>query len=157
MSPDWRLAVLGLGLFLLIGAAPDTRRTGYEFMSPALRAIQDDELANPATLWVEDGAALWAQTCAACHGSAAAMRGVAARLPALDKQGQVVDLEAQIRLCRQRQSLTPWRWESHELLALGAFIAKQSKGMAITIVDDAKTRRIADAGARLFNQRQGQL
>ena len=38
---------------------PAERRSGYSFMTPETRAIQDDETANPGLLWVLDGEALW--------------------------------------------------------------------------------------------------
>ena len=37
---------------------PDPRRSGLDFMSPALQALQTDDSQNPAMLWVQDGAAL---------------------------------------------------------------------------------------------------
>ncbi len=53
------------------------RRSGYEFMGRETRAMQDDDDANPATLWVLDCEALWsrkagaaARACADCHGDA---------------------------------------------------------------------------------------
>jgi len=36
----------------------DQRRSGYEQMSPATRAMQDDDTSNPATLSVLVGAAI---------------------------------------------------------------------------------------------------
>ena len=34
------------------------RRSGYEMMTPQTRAIQDDDAANPAMLWVIEGQAI---------------------------------------------------------------------------------------------------
>ena len=83
------------GLLLGAGAAlaqADTRRSGLDFMSPALQTLQRDDAQNPGMLWVQDGAALWrtpagssGKRCADCHGDAAqSMAGVAARYPAWD-------------------------------------------------------------------------
>ena len=54
------------------------RRSGYSFMAPDTRAMQDDDTANPGMLWVLDGEALWKRkagaadkACADCHGDAA--------------------------------------------------------------------------------------
>src|SRR5438477_11562246 len=63
------------------------RKSGYDFMGGETRAMQDDDAANPAMLWVLDGEALWnrkqgtaEKSCADCHGDAlASMQGVAAR------------------------------------------------------------------------------
>ncbi|MGY4626233.1 hypothetical protein ACVWY3_003989 [Bradyrhizobium sp. USDA 4486] len=38
---------------------PDARRSGYTFMGPDTRAMQDDDTANPGMLFVLDGEALW--------------------------------------------------------------------------------------------------
>ena len=100
--------------------------SGTTFLSDALKARQKDDAANPAMLWVEDGAALWARTvgaagkaCANCHGRApGSMKGVAARYPAIDKtSGQLVNLEGRINLCRTRhQQAEPLASESNALL-----------------------------------------
>ena len=37
---------------------PSDRRSGYDFMGPDTRAMQDDDTANPGMLWVLDGEAL---------------------------------------------------------------------------------------------------
>ena len=83
------------------------RRSGYDFMKPDTKAMQDDDTANPGMLWVLDGEALWkrkagaaGKACADCHGDArASMKGVAARYPAFDKAlGRPVDLEQRINL-----------------------------------------------------------
>src|SRR5262249_38497869 len=38
---------------------PDQRRSGYADLGPETKAMEDDDTANPATLWVLDGEALW--------------------------------------------------------------------------------------------------
>src|SRR5437764_11714630 len=50
------------------------RRSGYDQMSPATKAMQDDDTSNPASLAVLDGEALWKRkagsadkSCADCH------------------------------------------------------------------------------------------
>src|SRR5260221_14576847 len=117
------------------------RRSGYDFMTPDTQAIQNDDTANPGMLWVLDGEALWksktgaaGKACADCHEDArASMKGVAARYPAFDKTlGRPVNLEQRINLCRvQHQQTTPLPYESHDLLALAAFVAEQSRGVPI--------------------------
>jgi sulfur-oxidizing protein SoxA len=41
----------------LVAAAPadDERRSGRDFAGPELRAMQDDDSANPGMLWVSQG------------------------------------------------------------------------------------------------------
>lgn len=68
----------------LVAAAPEPRRSGYLDMSPATQAMQRDDAANPAWLWVEQGRELFEARCSRCH-AVAAMVGVAARHPAWDE------------------------------------------------------------------------
>jgi sulfur-oxidizing protein SoxA len=127
------------------------RRSGYEFMGRETRAMQDDDTTNPALFVLMEGEALFKANCATCH---ADMKGVAARYPAV-KGGKLVNLEQQINACRvERQKAAPYAYESKELLALSAYIGRQSRGMTIAVAEDAK--HLA-AGRALFERRQGQL
>src|ERR1700737_957530 len=80
----------------------DERRSGYSFMGPDTKAMQDDDTANPGMLSVLDGEALWkskagaaGKACADCHNDArASMKGVGARYPVFDRElGGPVNLE----------------------------------------------------------------
>jgi L-cysteine S-thiosulfotransferase len=143
------------------------RKSGYEFMGRETRAMQDDDTANPAMLSVLDGEALWSRkagtenkSCADCHQNAAAsMKGVAARYPAYSPaRGRPVNLEQRINMCRtDRQKAPPLALESKELLALSAYVARQSRGEPIEIKVDEHTRPFLEAGREIFFRRQGQL
>jgi len=143
------------------------RRSGYDFMSRETRAMQDDDSANPGLLWVLDGEGLWhrktgtaSRSCADCHGDArASMKGVAARHPSFDAaQGRPVSLEQRINVCRiNQQKAPPLAWESRDLLALTAYVARQSRGLPIDLAIDQRTRPFLDAGRAAFHRRQGQL
>jgi sulfur-oxidizing protein SoxA len=143
------------------------RRSGYSFMKPDTRAMQDEDTANPGMLWVLDGEALWKRklgaankACADCHDNArTSMKGVAARYPAFDKAlGHPVDLEQRINLCRtNQQQAPPLTFESRELLALTAFVARQSQGAAIETDSDPQLEPFIAKGRELFMQRRGQL
>jgi sulfur-oxidizing protein SoxA len=144
----------------------DQRRSGYADLGRDTKAMQDDDSSNPATLWVQDGEALWSQkagtadkACAGCHGDAtASMKGVAARYPAFNPaRNGPVDLEQRINMCRtEQQKAPPLVFESRELLALTAYIGRQSRGMPIE-QSDARLKPAIDAGRKLFTQRIGQI
>jgi sulfur-oxidizing protein SoxA len=69
-----------------------------------------------------------------------------------------VNLEQQINVCRTgRQKAPPWAYESRELLALTAYVARQSRGMPIAIEWNEATAPFLEAGRAAFNRRQGQL
>src|SRR6201987_2530735 len=146
---------------------PAERRSGYSFMSPDSQAMQNDDTANPGMLWVIDGEKLWksktgatGKACADCHDDArASMKGVAARYPAFDGElGRPVNLEQRINLCRARhQEASPLAYESRDLLALTAFVAEQSRKMAITPDTTAELQPFVANGRDFFMKRQGQL
>jgi sulfur-oxidizing protein SoxA len=146
---------------------PSDRRSGYDFMSRETRAMQDDDTANPGLLWVLEGGTLWnlktgadGRACAECHGDASqSMKGVAARYPAFAAaRGRPVSLEQRINLCRvDRQRAPALAYESRELLALTAYVARQSRGLPIEIAIDRRMQPFLDAGRATFNRRQGQL
>jgi L-cysteine S-thiosulfotransferase len=143
------------------------RRSGYDSMSRETRAMQDDDAANAGMLWVLDGEALWqskagaaARACFDCHGDArTSMKGVAARYPAFDSaRARPVNLEQRINICRsERQKAPPLAYESRDLLALTAYVGRQSRGLPIAISEDARTKPFVEAGREAFNRRQGQL
>ena len=160
------LVIAGPGL-LAGEIPPDARRSGYSFMGPDTRAMQDDDTSNPGMLFVLEGEALWGKrtsdagkACADCHGDArSSMKGVAARYPAFDKQlGRPVTLDQRINLCRaNHQQTTPLPYESRDLLALSAFVAHQSRGVPITAGDGPELKPFVQQGHDLFMQREGQL
>jgi sulfur-oxidizing protein SoxA len=157
--------------FAAAGAAAEIplteRHSGYDLMGRETRAMQDEDATNPGMLWVLDGEALWNRkagaadrACADCHGDARErMKGVAARYPAFDtSRGRPVNLEQRINMCRtERQKAAPLALESRDLLALTAYVGRQSRGLPINIAIDARSKPFLDAGREAFHRRQGQL
>lgn len=145
----------------------DQRRSGYADLGRDSKAMQDDDATNPATLWVLDGEALWNQkagaanrACANCHDDATtSMTGVAARYPVFSPtRNGPIDLEQRINLCRtEHQQATPLPFESRDLLALTAYVGRQSRGMAIAEASDERLKPFIEAGRKLFTQRLGQI
>lgn len=151
------------GLILLLAAgslavAAEPRRSGYQDMARSTQALQDDDTQNPAMLWVQDGEQRFAADCQRCHATPT-LRGVAARYPAWDEQlGKPVTLATRINLCRQRHvKAAPLAPESDALLALEAYVARQSRGLPIVPDADPRTASFREAGRRLYTQRIGQL
>jgi sulfur-oxidizing protein SoxA len=67
-------------------------------------------------------------------------------------------LEQRINLCRVRhQQAPPLAYESRDLLALTAFVARQSRGLAIEAGADPQLAPFVAKGHELFMHRQGQL
>ncbi len=160
--------LIGLAIPALAAEIPlAERQSSYQLMSRQTQAIQDDDAANPGMLWVLEGEAIWSsrpgagvRACADCHGDASVtMSGVAGRYPAFDAAiGRPLDLEQRINLCRtNRQQLPPLAFESRELLAITAYIARQSRGLPIVVDASERTAPFLDAGRQEFQRRRGQL
>ena len=89
------IALLNAGSGFAAEIPQADRRSGYDFMKPETRAMQNEDTANPGMLWVLDGESLWkrkagvaGKACADCHDDArTSMKGVAARyLPSTRRQ-----------------------------------------------------------------------
>jgi len=156
-----RLLALTVTALLLIGAGD--RRSGYDDASPDTRAMQDDDAANPAFLWVQQGESLWPEptgsagkSCATCHGAVTTLRGAAAHYPAYDpKRGRLMTLEQRINVCRSEHMGAPeFAWDDDKLLSLSALVGLQSRGM--TMAAEPREPFLSE-GASLFRERMGQL
>lgn len=161
------VAVLA-GLLLGCAAPPlaDARRSGFDEMGESTRALQRDDAANPAMLWVQGGQLAWARApaassraCASCHGDGTALAGVAARYPAWDEGlARPVTLRHRINLCRERhQGQAPWPAEAEDLIGLEAWLGLKSRGQPITPPTDPRLAPHRAAGEALFRARIGQL
>lgn len=150
--------------------ADEVPLSGYAFMEPATRELQDDDFLNPAFLLLETGRQIWdrawpdaeagAASCRDCHGDPeTAMRGVAARYPVFDPDREtVVNLEARInREVEERLGAAPFAFESEELLALTLLIGFQSRGLPMEIAVSEAMRPWVERGRALFETRRGQL
>ena len=144
------------------------RRSGYSFMTPDTKAMQDDDTANPGMLWVLDGEKLWSRktgaadkACADCHNDAPHQHEGRRRPLSRLRQGARAP-----RRSRSSASIcaapiisrrAPLAYESRDLLALTAFVAQQSRGAAIETGSDPQLAPFIAKGRELFMQRQGQL
>jgi sulfur-oxidizing protein SoxA len=155
-------------LLICIAAAPvlAAPHSGYDDATPAIRAMQDDDTANPGFLWVQQGEAIWnkqagssARSCADCHGAPAAMRGVATRYPAFNATtGKPETLEQRVNRSRtQNQGAAPFSPETDPLLAITVLLGLQSRGLPIAVPVDGPVRPYYEAGRTIFETRIGQL
>lgn len=159
-----------LATLLLPEAALAQPMSGYEFMEPATRDLQDDDFLNPAFFLVERGRELWDQdwpgasgsatSCRSCHDDPeTTMRGVSARYPQIDGDtGDLVNLELRIQSeIATRMGAEPPAYESAELLALTALVALQSRGMPMDPPSGAAVSAYFARGAEIYTTRRGQL
>ena len=85
------------------------------------------------------------------------MKGVAASFPKF-VGSSLLSLSDQVNVCRQaHQGAEPFAQESKPLLALTSYIGQQSRGLPITVEQNAVNAQALEAGKTLFYQRLGQL
>ena len=145
-------------------------QSGYDFMEPATRQLQDDDFLNPAFFLVDKGRALWdrgwpdgqgeARSCRSCHGDPeTSMRGVAARYPVFDASlGRMINLELRIsHEIADRMGAQPPAYESEDMLALTALVGFQSRSLPMAIAVDDRVQVWVDRGQKIFETRRGQL
>jgi sulfur-oxidizing protein SoxA len=161
------IRLICLVILFTSAASAGERRSGYDDMTAELQQMQDDPFANPGMLWVSEGGETWitpeglaGKSCADCHGVAEQkMVGLAARYPAFDDiLAAPVDLPGRVNLCRTRyQGADPLERESHEMLAVTAFLSYQSDGLPIAPPEDPRLESWRRQGESLFRARMGQL
>lgn len=159
------LAALLLLLVATAQAAAGEVRAPVTFLSPDLRALQDDPSRHPGWLWIDTGEALWRAapaggrpSCQGCHGDITGMRGVATHYPQVAQTGDLLNLEGRIESCRSGHQQAPaFGYESEALLSLTAAVALQSRGLPVSVATDGPAARFVAEGRRLYTLRQGQL
>lgn len=141
------------------------KKSGLDYATPAVAAMQRDDTLNPALLWLQAGQQAWdsrdgvARSCASCHGDVQQLRGVATRYPAFDEGLQrPVTLAQRIDQCRTRhQQASAWPAESEPRLAVELLVANASRGLPIRAVDDPRLAAALAQGRQIYHQRLGQL
>ncbi|NRF69326.1 sulfur oxidation c-type cytochrome SoxA [Aquincola sp. S2] len=159
-----RRAASALLLTALAAMAADTRRSGFDDLSPALQALQRDDTQNPGQLWVQEGQALWSRApaqgraCVACHATDT-LPPIAASFPRFDPAAaRPLTLSASIDRCRVRhQHAAVQGPDGAEVLAHAAYLGHLARGRPL----QPDTHRALDAwqarGETLYRQRLGQL
>ncbi len=142
-------------------------KSGLYFSGKDVQALQSDEFANPAQLWLSLAEKLWRQpseingkSCFSCHNEPGqSMKGIATRYPAVDLHtGRLMNVEDRINQCStQYQKRKPLVPESDALLGLSLLVTQASKGLPLQVNIEGPASQHWQAGAALFNQRQGQL
>ena len=143
------------------------RSSGYTYATKPTQAMQDDDLANPGYLWVDEGESLWnkvdgsaGKSCATCHGVESAMLSdVGSRWPVYNaKLGKMQSLEQKINQEREeKMGAKPYKWESKQMLSMTVYMRNQSRGKPMNVSIDGPAAKFFEAGKKFFNQRRGQL
>jgi len=141
-------------------------RSGYEYIKPASRAMQDDEFENPGMLAVERGQQLFnnkqggaGKACAECHDEDGAKLNTKniARYPVYSEDAaDIVTLQKQISRCRSDKSGRKILSADHpDLVALEAFVRHRAIGEVVNVQTDGPVAALLQAGEKLYRTRYG--
>ena len=141
-------------------------KSGYEYIKPASRAMQDDDFENPGLLAVERGQVLFnskqhgtGKACAACHGEDGAgldTRNIA-RYPVYNEDAaDIVTLQQQISRCREHNAGSkPLPTDHPDLVDLETFVRNRAIGAAVNVQTDGPMAELLQAGEQLYKTRYG--
>lgn len=141
-------------------------KSGYEYIKPASRAMQDDDFENPGLLAVERGQYLFNKTqsgagkaCADCHGLDGGQLDTTqlARYPVYDERAaEIVTLQQRINRCRAANAGSKTLPTDHpELVDLEAFVRNRAIGEAVNVQTDGPMTGLLEAGEQLYRTRYG--
>jgi len=166
-------SLLGLAALLVayspvVAHSKSKLKSGYDFATPETQAMQDDDFANPAFVWVDIGEEQWSKvdgeagkSCASCHGddANAFLKGKSTTYPKYSAEdGKMRALQHQINYERtNRMKAKAWKWESDEMLGMTAFIRNQSKGMPLNVSVTGDAQPFYNKGKRSYMLRRGGL
>jgi len=145
----------------------DGRHSGYVYAAKETQAIQDDDLGNPAYLWLDYGEELWSKvegeagkSCASCHKDAAtSMKTAGASYPKFDKaSGKPINIEQRINKCRtENMKAKAFKYESRELLSSTIYVRNQSRGLPMSVKVDGDMKPFFEKGKAFYEKRRGLL
>jgi len=139
--------------------------SGYEFIKPETRALQDDDFANPGLLTVDRGEELFNQkhknsgkACADCHGEKSEKlkpKNIAAYPLVNSKTKNIITLQKRINNCRSSIADEPLKTDHPDLVALETFVRYLAKGEKINVQTNGAAGALLKKGEALYKTRYG--
>lgn len=141
--------------------------SGWLFRTPATRALEMDDFANPAFIFIDGARDLWStaegtagKSCESCHGAVEeSMKGVRAGMPKMNADAtDLWSMENFINNCRvERMGAEPWKWDKEPMNGMVALIGLQSRGMPVKVETGGPAAEWFERGKELYYTRFGQL
>lgn len=158
-------------LAVLLAAGPATAAepvSGYEFLTPETRAMQDDEFENPGMVAVERGGELFREhrpdeeyACADCHDSDGGKldKKKLASYPLYDEsQRRLITLQDQVSHCWEIQmDRFPLEYDHPDLVFLETYIRSLARGETIDVRVTGPVGELLRQGEQLYRTRFGQI
>jgi len=141
-------------------------KSGYDYIKPASRAMQDDEFENPGMIAVERGQGLFNnlqddadRACAECHGKDGVKLDAKniARYPVYSEDtGEIVTLQNRISRCRDGNTGSkPLPTDHPQLVDLETFVRNRASGEPVNVHTDGQVADLLQQGEELYKTRYG--
>ena len=141
-------------------------KSGYDYIKPESRAMQDDDFENPGMLAVEKGHILFnrklngtGKACAECHGKDGEKLNTKniARYPVYaEDSAEIVTLQKRISRCRDNTTGSkPLPTDHPDLVDLETFVRHRASGEAVNVQTDGAMAELLEEGKQLYNTRYG--
>jgi L-cysteine S-thiosulfotransferase len=138
--------------------------SGYEFIKPETRVMQDDDFANPGLLSVERGQELFnkkhekGKACADCHGEEGEKfdKKSLASYPVYDDNSkEIITLQKRIKDCQSTITDKPSVTDHPDLIDLETFVRNRAHGEKVNIKTEGPVNELLRQGEEIFNTRYG--
>ncbi|APX89421.1 sulfur oxidation c-type cytochrome SoxA [Brevirhabdus pacifica] len=139
--------------------------SGWVYRSDETQTLQADDFDNPAFVFVDTGADLFAEadgsagkSCKDCHENVEDFAGLTTTLPRVNEAGELETLTDLVNECRtERMGAEPWKYSGTQMTAVTALIGLQSRGMPVNVAVDGPAAPFWEKGKELYYTRVGQL
>jgi len=142
-------------------------KSGYDYLLPEMKEMQDDDFGNPGMLAVDAGEILFSTTgengksCTSCHGDGGSKLDTKhiASYPIFSTElKKPVTLRGQILTCQNERVGNPTlKYASPEAMQLEAFVRRLAFGEAVNVDVSGDMSPYYEAGKKLFHTRWGQV
>jgi sulfur-oxidizing protein SoxA len=162
-----RWITLLFALCLAVNVQAEAPQSGYMYLKPDTRAMQDDDFANPGMVTVEQGAGLFekpgnnGKSCTSCHGKDGqdlSPASLAAYPVYSEAEQKPLTLRNRIRGCWSAKLGNPsLRYTSPEAIALETFVRSLARGQLVSVDVSGPMQPHFEAGERIYYTRYGQV
>jgi sulfur-oxidizing protein SoxA len=158
------MLIISCSLILFNKIAVAEPLSGYEYIKPETRVMQDDDFANPGLLAVERGQELFNQryekgkACADCHGTVGEKFNTKrlARYPVYkNRTKEIITLQKRISNCRSTVTDESLETDHPDLVALETFVRNRAHGEKVNVQTDGPVAELLKEGEKLFTTRYG--
>jgi sulfur-oxidizing protein SoxA len=138
--------------------------SGYEYVKPETRVMQDDDFANPGLLSVDRGEELFnkkyetGKACADCHGAEGEgfNKKRLARYPMYkNRTKEIITLQKRIKDCQSTITDKPLQTDHPDLIALETFVRNRAHGEIVNVQTEGPVAELLKEGEKLFTTRYG--